>query len=59
MYRRITSVNFFPGRLDNVMIFDKALSISEVGLLWNKGKGTESLELGIVRALVGSRKGLV
>jgi len=57
--RHIPSINFFPGRLDNVMIFDRALSSGEVGLLWNNGSGTESLQLGIARSLVGNRKGLV
>ncbi len=56
--RQTPSMYFFPGRLDNVMIFDKALSGGEVGLLWNKGNGTESLQLGIARSLAGNRKGL-
>jgi hypothetical protein len=31
------------GSLDNVMIFNKTLSIDEISFLWNNGNGTESL----------------
>ncbi|RKY29695.1 MAG: hypothetical protein DRP74_08375 [Candidatus Omnitrophota bacterium] len=31
---------YFDGSIDNVMIFNKALSASEVGELYNEGAGT-------------------
>jgi len=43
--------SFFGGKMDAVMIFDKALSEEEVAFLWNEGKGRE--HLGIARPLVG------
>jgi len=52
---------FFNGKMDCIMIFDKALSEEEVAFLWNEGKGRE--HLGTARLLVGGslasgRKGL-
>jgi hypothetical protein len=34
----------FSGFLDNVMIFNKAISTDEIAFLWNEGNGTESLK---------------
>jgi hypothetical protein len=34
---------FFAGSLDNVMIFNKALSPEEISFLWNDGAGTEDV----------------
>jgi hypothetical protein len=34
---------YFEGSLDNVCLFDKALSASEIGFLYNGGAGTEEL----------------
>ncbi|MFH1370356.1 MAG: LamG domain-containing protein [Planctomycetota bacterium] len=38
-----TPVSFFKGALDNVMIFNKALSTDEIAFLYNGGAGTEEL----------------
>ena len=35
--------NPFDGAIDNVMIFDKALTPAEVAFLWNNGQGRETL----------------
>lgn len=57
--RRDAAANFYKGTLDSIVIFDRALSEKEISLLWNNGDGTEDLLVGIVRSLVGNRKGLV
>jgi len=37
-------IAYFSGSLDNVQIFNKALSTEEIAALWNNGNGTESLK---------------
>ena len=34
---------YFDGVIDNVMVFDKALTVEEIGLLYNGGSGTETI----------------
>ncbi len=53
----------FSGCIDNVLIFNKVLSVEEIAWLWNGGNGRENLS-GIARPLVGGslaggKKGLV
>ena len=37
-------INYWANKLDNVMIFDKVLSSTEILLLYNNGAGTEDVE---------------
>jgi hypothetical protein len=39
---RADAIYFFNGKLDEVIIYDKELSVSEVAFRWNSGAGTES-----------------
>lgn len=39
--RRTTRQDYFPGAIDNVLVFDRALTPSEILVLWNDGAGTE------------------
>jgi hypothetical protein len=43
---RFSSGYYFGGVMDNVMVFDRALSADEIGTLYNSGSGTESLGTG-------------
>ena len=38
-----SSVGHFKGSMDNVMIFDKALTLNEIETLYNSGSGTEEI----------------
>lgn len=50
---RVPNVSgYHEGELDNIMIFDKALSEDEISFLWNNGLGTENLQ-SCARPLVG------
>lgn len=41
------SLRLLDGLLDNVMIFNKALSAAEIAFLWSNGNGTEELTDGV------------
>ncbi len=47
------AVQYFVGLIDNVMIFDKALSADEIAFLWNDGEGTEELH-SVARPLINN-----
>jgi len=47
------NIQIFDGKIDNVMIFNEALSAEEIALLYNDGNGTEELSFGAARPLVG------
>jgi hypothetical protein len=58
-------LNYFDGTIDNVMIFNKALSPSEIDYLYNGGDGIETIPLlfgdsvnnNIVMSFVGEKEG--
>lgn len=45
------------GRIDNVMIFDRVLTLKEIELLYNAGKGTETVT-GRVSEVLGRKAGI-
>ena len=56
-------IDFLNCKVDNVMIFNRALSVHERNFLWNNGNGREGLVSGaqplVGGSLAGGKRGLV
>ena len=51
--------NQFADKLDNIMLFNKELSVADVAALWNSGNGTESLAGAVIEISAVSDDALV